>query len=242
MTATILPPAPGYTQILDVVDAAYRLVRGPKDGNAITALDRENGVFALRMMLDTWSVEGLMVPSVVREQFALCCGQVSYLMGPGGDWDTVRPIEILDIRVLFGGIDVPVPVVGYDDYAAVALKNLMVDPPRLAWPDNNYPLQKITFYPIPNSALTITLVSEKPLAEIQGIFDSAAFPPGYLEALTYNLALRLGDEKASTARVAEDCRRFIKARNVRPVTMAVDPALRSRGGGARYNVFSDQGW
>lgn len=233
---TVVPGPQGYTQALDLIDAAYRQVRGVNDTAPITAFERENGLFSLRMMLDEWSANQLTVPAVVREQFTTACGQDVYRMGPDGDWDTARPTLILDMRVNFGGVDLPVALVGYDDYAAIRLKTLSVNPPQVAWPDYAHPLCNVTLYPVPGAALTITTVSEKPLQDVRGMFDKMEFPPGYEAAIVHNLALRLGAQDALTATVAANALRQLKARNQRKTTLGMDPML--RGNGRRFDIRS----
>lgn len=234
---TIVPDQTGYTAALDMVDAAYRLVRGVGNTDPINGMDRENAFFLLNLMLDEWGAETLMVPAVVREQFTTCCGQSLYSMGPHGDWDTVRPTLIRDMRVNFGGVDLPVRVIGFDDYQTIGLKTLTTNPPQVAWPDYGWPLCNIRIYPVPGAELTITTICEKPIAEMRGMFDRVSFPPGYQSAIVYNLALRLGAVDATTATIAASAKRQIKARNQRQTTLSVDPALRGRAG--RYNILSD---
>lgn len=233
----IIPDQTGYTSVVDVIDGAFRLVRGVSNTDPITALDRENAFFILSMMVDEWSAESLMVPAVAREEFETCCAQTTYLMGPHGDWNTSRPTLIRDMRILFGGVDVPVRVVGYDDYAAVRLKTLQVDPATIAWPDYAHPLCAVHLYPVPASTLTVTVISEKPLADFRGMFDAVRFPPGYESALVYGLSLRLGNQNPVDAQIAANAKRQVKARNARTTTLAMPAPLAGRG--RRYNILSD---
>lgn len=234
----VIPNETGYTKALDLIDAAYRQARGLKNVDPISALDRENAFFILQGMLDAWSAETLMVPAVVRESFPLCCAQSDYLMGPNGDFDTPRPTLIRMMTVNFGGVDLPVKVVGYDDYTAIRLKALTVNPPQYVWPDYGYPLCNLAFYPVPADALDITVISEKPLADLRGMMDEVAFPPAYRDAIVYNLALRLGDQSPLTVQIAANAKRQVKARNRRQTTLQVDPMLR-RGRRGSYNIYSD---
>lgn len=59
-------------------------------------LDWLNG---LRRMLDGWSYEELMIPFRTVETFTLD-GNQSYTIGPGGDWNTQRPLSIVDLRIV----------------------------------------------------------------------------------------------------------------------------------------------
>lgn len=241
---TISVPQQGYTKALDIIDAAFRLVRGAESEKPITALDRENGWQTLVWMLDMWSAESCMVPSVTRESFQTVAGQSSYLIGPGGDWHTERPTLIRDMRIQFGGVDMPIKIVGYDDYQAIKLKTLTTDPIREAWPDNGHPAVRLYVYPVPASACAVTLISEKPLAGPLGLRGEVSFAPGYMDALVYGLTIRLAEYYGAqlqplTIRRAEVAKRQIKANNRRQSTLQIDPALLGIGTGGRYNIYTD---
>ena len=65
---------------------------------------------------------------VIREQFPLVSGQNPYTIGYGGDFNTSRPMKIIDAYLLLNNGSIPVSypmqVLGYDDYNAVRLKTL----------------------------------------------------------------------------------------------------------------------
>lgn len=229
----------------ELIKGAVRLVGTL--GNDITLTVRESlyPLEALNLLLESWSLESLFVNKVEKELFTLQAGRDPHTWGVGGDFDSARPTRLLSAKIRIpGGVDMDVPALGYDDYAAIRLKSLQNSIPQYIYLDGDYPLANLYIYPVPTAAYEMLFFSEKPLAEAATLNTELSFPPGYLRALKYSLALEIAQEYhvESAARIqinAQQAIAAIKRGNKRITTLEVDPALLSPRG-TRYNIYRDQ--
>ena len=174
-----------------ITDGAYRL---NSILNPSTAQD-DSGLEALNNMISSWSAEGLLVPYNTIESFALAVGKSTYTIGSGGEFDTVRPLRIIDAFIRDSGSDdYPVDVsMTRVEYNAITQKDAEARPTRLYF-DPQYPKGKIYFNYEPDTAETLYLTSEKTITEFAALSTTVDLPAFYKEALVYNLAIRLSQE------------------------------------------------
>ena len=174
-----------------ITDGAYRL---NSILNPSTAQD-DSGLEALNNMISSWSAEGLLVPYNTIESFTLAVGKSTYTIGSGGEFDTVRPLRIIDAFIRDSGSDdYPVDVsMTRVEYNAITQKDAEARPTRLYF-DPQYPKGKIYFNYEPDTAETLYLTSEKTITEFAALSTTVDLPAFYKEALVYNLAIRLSQE------------------------------------------------
>lgn len=239
-----------YTQYtgFDLVKAAMRLIQVSAVDTDLTAAELNDGMQSLNRMIDQWGLEELMLYQVTRETFGLVASQNPYSIGIGGDFDTVRPVKIvgayLTIQTGALPVDYPMQIVEYDDYNAIRLKTLTTNFPSYLYYQPSYPLGQCYIYPIcAVSNESITLTSWKPLPIITDPTAYIELPPGYWEALVFNLAIRIAEEyqfqiRPTTVALAQNSLRLIKRINQRTKTLQTDPALMNTSQ-MRYNIFSD---
>lgn len=166
------------------------------EGEDPGASQLQDAVTTLSMMIDTWSTERLFVSKVAQETFSFVGGQQLYTMGPGGDFDTQRPlfIESVAVRITYNTpqqVDIPCPILNQDQWARLSVKNTQgVFPTRVyaSFDDTNVSLY---FWPVPTTAPQVYITSWKPLVDLNTADLDISLPPGFKEALMYNLALRL---------------------------------------------------
>ena len=60
--------------------------------------------------------------------------------------------------------------------------------------DPSYPDGRVYVVPVPDTALTITLVHDEAFTALASVSTSLSFPPGYERALRYALAVELAPE------------------------------------------------
>jgi len=234
----------------DLIRAAMRLIQVSAVDTDLTASELRDGLESLNRMIDAWALEELMLYQVTRETFPLAASQLSYSVGIGGDFDTVRPTKIVGayLTISTGAIpvDYPMQVIGYDDYNDIRLKTLQTNFPSYCYYEPAFPLGNLYVYPVcAVSNESITLTSWKPLAMIADPTATVSLPPGYWEALVFNLAIRIAEEyqfdiRPTTVALAESALKKIKRLNQRTLTLQTDVALMNTSQ-MRYNVFSD-GW
>ena len=191
---------------------------------------------------------------VIREQFPLVSGQNPYTMGYGGNFNTSRPMKIVDAYLILNNGSIPVSypmqVLNYQDYNAIRLKTLSTNFPNYIYYQPSFPLGEVYIYPIfaPNDPSTqgpayINLTSWKPFDIILDPTAYMSFPPGYWEAIVFNLAVRIAEEyqfdmRATTVQLAVNALKRVKRLNQRTDTLQTDVALMNTSQ-LRYNIYSD---
>lgn len=238
----------------DLIRAAMRLIQVASVDTVLTASELQDGLESLNRMIDSWSLDSLMLYEVVREQFALTSGENPYTIGYGATWDTSRPLKIIDAYLVLNNGSIPVSypmmVMNYDDYNAVRLKTLSTNFPAYLYYQPSFPIAEVYIYPIfaPNDPSTIgpayiNLTSWKPLDIIVDPTAYIELPPGYWEAIVFSLAVRIAEEyqfaiRPQTVALAESAVKRIKRLNTRTPTLQTDTALMNTSQ-MRYNIFSD---
>lgn len=232
----------------DLVKASMRLIQVSAADTDLTAAELSDGIQSLNRMLDQWGVEELMLYQVVRETLPLVASQNPYTIGSNGDLNTIRPTKIVDayLTIQTGSlpVDYPMQVINYDDYNAIRLKTLSTNFPSYLYYEPSFPLGKIYIYPIcAVSSESITITSWKPLWLINDPTCYLELPPGYWEAIVFNLAVRIAEEyqfdiRPTTVALATNALRIIKRMNQRTPTLQTDNALMNTSQ-MRYNIYSD---
>ena len=238
----------------DLIRAAMRLIQVSAVDTDLTASELQDGLESLNRMLDSWSADELTLYQVIREQFPLVSGQNPYTMGYGGDFNTSRPMKIVDAYLILNNGSIPVSypmqVLGYDDYNAVRLKTLSTNFPNYIYYQPSFPIAEVYIYPIfaPNDPATqgpayINLTSWKPFDMVTDPTAYMEYPPGYWEAIVFNLAVRIAEEyqfdmRPTTVQLAVSALKRIKRLNQRTVTLQTDVSLMNTSQ-LRYNIYSD---
>lgn len=231
-----------------LVHSAMRLIQVSAQDTDLTASELQDGIEVLNRMIDQWGVEELMLYQVTRESFSSVANQQMYTIGNGGDFDTIRPTKIIGAYFTLSNgslpVDYPINILGWDDFNAIRLKTLTTNFPMYLYYQPDFPLGKIYIYPLfASSAESLTLTSWKPLGLISDPAATIELPPGYWDAIVFNLAVRMAEEyqfdiRPQTAAIAQNGLRLIKRMNQRVTTLQTDPALMTRNQ-RRYNVYSD---
>ena len=238
----------------DLVRAAMRLIQVSSVDTDLTASELTDGLESLNRMLDSWSLDELMLYEVIRETFPLVANQNPYTIGLGGNWNTVRPMKIVGAYLTLTNsslpVDYPMQVLNYDDYNAIRLKTLSTNFPGYLYYQPSFPIAEAYIYPVyaPNaqsgtSPGTITITSWKPLPIIADPTAYIELPPGYWEAIVFNLAVRIAEEyqfdmRQTTVQLGISALKRLKRMNQRTETLRTDVALMNTSQ-LRYNIYSD---
>ncbi len=200
-------------------------------GYALSATEATDFLPVLNSMLESWSLERLMVYQILQENFTLVAGTAAYTMGSGGDFNTTRPIKIVQAFTRdTGNLDFPIPkILGYSAYDSIILKSVGNTYPQYLFNDYANPLSTIRLYPRPIAGLNLYLDSWKQLQSF-AIDDALALPPGYQSAIEWNLCIELADEygrdpTANMRRNATNYKATVKRINQPMTTLMVDPGL-----------------
>lgn len=159
-------------------------------GETPTSEEVADGLDNLNRMIASWSNDSLLIYARTFENFPLLSGVGDYTIGPGADFDTARPMHIIDAYVRQSTLDYWLNIIPDEQYDAIAYKNIDSIPQVLNY-TAQYPQATIRIFPKPQNSYTLYLRSEKQLTSI-GLNDEVSLPPGWEDALVYNLAVRLG--------------------------------------------------
>lgn len=223
----------------DIVTSALKKIGALAPGESLDASEAVDGLSELNRMLGSWSNEHLLIYSRVREQLALTASDGVYTMGSSGDLNTTRPVAFDEVAILDGTSELPVRIVSLSEWQAIQVKD-SDGTPSVLFDDGGYPLRTLRLYPRPSQAYTLVLWSTKPLTQIATLDTELSLPPGYEDALVYNLAIRLAPEYGKQASIeivtlAVDSKADIKRANHRPRYLRVDAGLLGVGG---FNILT----
>jgi hypothetical protein len=173
---------------LDLINAAGRLIGELRAGRTFSDAENTDMLGALNQMLGEWSEEQFAIYQISRDQLTLT-GLETYTMGPGGTLATTRPTRITAASAqTTAGTSNDVAIVDANAWSArvydIAETGLFVE---LLFPDYAFPLVTLRTWPRPPTG-SLILYSFKPLTEFATLSSVASFPPGYEEAVVYNLA------------------------------------------------------
>lgn len=224
------------TTVRDLIKGSLRLIGALATGETPPAEETSDALMVLNEMIASWSTENLFIPAQTKEVFPLVAGKGSYTMGPGGDFDTTRPIDIRQVMVQENAAspayELPVEIITVDEFARITAKSTTGSISSLAYFEGTAPLETINLYPVPNAAKNIVIYSAKLVASFASINDSIDLPPGYLKALRYGLAVELAPEygresSPSIINGAIESKENIKRQNIKPRYLKCDSATLS---------------
>lgn len=220
----------------DIIKRSLRLINALAAGETPDATQQADCLEALNAMIDAWRNESLMVYALQDESFAVN-GAASYTIGSGGTFNTTRPVKIESAFIRHSGVDYPVAIAGADAWFGIADKTTASDYPDWLYYEPSMSLGKIFLYPIP-SAGTLHLITWVPIAELSAS-TTITLPPGYREALTYQLAMRLGPEYGRAVPVEVAAVGKAAKKDIKRVNFRVPHMETGFDRGSRYNVFAD---
>lgn len=182
-----------------VIDPALRIAGLTKGPGIIPDSDiRGELIPAINRLLGSWNCDGHKIFSTKVEVFDLVAEQVSYTIGPSGNFNTTRPLFIKDANFLFPSDPVvrnPIQIYDSHQWSLQSLQEITGAPPWALWYDARYDLS--------GGLGVIYIVGQAPVdyqlelytwqalkMDFSAVTDVVFFPPGYEEALVTSLALK----------------------------------------------------
>ena len=173
---------------LTVIKAAYRKI----GLSSPTTSELTNGLEAINDMLSMFGADFLF-PYLIRESKALTIGADVYTIGSGGDFNTVRPLQISSVYIRDAADnDFPIRVISAKEYNAISIKGRSGRPTRVYYIPE-YSFAKIIFDYAPDAAYTAHFEFVKNFAEAASTSSTVPLPDEYKAFLTYNLAVQLAE-------------------------------------------------
>lgn len=162
-------------------------------GQSLSAEDAADGLKVLNNMLSFFSTKISLVYTETNEQFNLTNGVISYTLGPGGDFNTVRPTQILAAYIEYAGDSYKLREATANQYAGFEDKD-EVGIPSFYYDDGGFPLRTLRLFSAPFATMVLFLTSIKQLTSFASLNTDIDLPPGYEPMITYNLSTWLAPE------------------------------------------------
>ncbi len=231
-----------------LITGSMRLLGVYAPGETPTAADMQDGLSALNTMLDGWNAERLAIFTITRSEFSLTVNQQVYTVGAGGDFNIARPARIERISIIslnnpVQPLELPMEMLTFYGWQNIPVKDISSTLPLQVYDDGAFPLRNLSYWPIPSTAVDTALYYWTALGAFADLTTDYTFPPGYQEALQYNLAVRLApifgrSTPPEVVVIAESSKAKIKSMNIIPLNMRCDDAL-VPGQGGYYDYRSD---
>lgn len=223
--------------------------------DAIDSIAPQDAAYVLRKLnriLDNWNAERPAVYADAFNTYTLTPSLSPHTIGPSGTWVTTqRPVSIEAALLLYSTSLNPRVGITIRDaawYASLTIPALSTAFPTDLYYEPDWPNGKLFFWPVPSSALQVTLLSRLVLARLQ-LDDAFTLPPGYQDAITLTLCEDIAPtfEKQvapSLAKKAADARDRIFSNNVEiPRLVTQDSGMpTAAGGGNGVNGNYYTGW
>lgn len=221
---------------LDIITRARRLLNAHGVGETLEAELANNGLEALNAMLESLSIDGVMVYATQSNTFNLT-GAQTYTVGTGGTFNMLRPDRIESAFATIGGNDYPLDIIDNAQWNDIFNKNLSSLPSYIKY-DAFTPLGLLSIYP--KATGTITLNTYLPLQVFSTLSTVVALPRGYERMLAYNLALEIAPETGrpvtrEVMMIAASSKSAIQRINLDTPVLTIDPALVFGRGVTGYN-------
>lgn len=236
---------------LSLLQDAFEKIKVYPPGVTINAADSSRGQSVMNQMLDQWSNQSYACFANLEQHFNLVVGKNSYTIGTSGGADIVqaRPLEILKGPGRAYLMDAnnnryPIDVVEQDQWNELGLLTVTTDLPDTLFYDPQFPLGIINIFGTPSAVHPVYFESRLPLATLASLTTAFSVPPGYVQAIKDNVAIKLwpyykqGDPTKSLVDEAADSLAVIKRTNIKRSPSLYDSAVVSKASSS-YNIFSD---
>lgn len=229
--------------VRDLIKSSLKLIGAKGPGDAISADEQADALYVLNEMIDSWKTERLMVPVGTRLEFTLVPGQSVYTIGPTGDFNTTRPMNIENAAIIdesgSPALEIPMDILNKDQWAAIITKQMQGTYPSKLFFLASMPLGQIYIWPAPTEAKKMVIYPLNGLSEFAGVNDLLSnLLPGMRKALRYNLGLELCPEYGIEPSLllikgADEGKDAVKRSNNKPVLMSANAGI---GGGKQFDI------
>ena len=228
----------------DQINRALRLLGVLAEGETASAATANDSLVALNQMIDSWNTERLSVFATQDQVFNWTPGEIKRTLGPSGDFVGNRPI-LLDDATYFRdpqtNVSFGIKFINQQQYDGIAVKTVTSTYPQVMFINNEFPNIEMFIYPRPTRLLEWHFISVEELSQPANLATQLAFPPGYLRAFTYNLAMEIAPEfgvepSEQVKRIAMTSKRNLKRINNPDDVMALPYAIVATR--QRYNIYA----
>ena len=228
----------------DQINRALRLLGVLAEGEVPSAETAQDCMMALNQMIESWNTERLSVFSTQDQIFTWPAGEITRTLGPSGNFVGNRPV-LLDDATYFRdpgtNVSFGIKFINQQQYDGIAVKTVTSTYPQVIFVNNTFPDVTMTIYPRPTRDLEWHFVSVEELDQPALLTTPLHFPPGYLRAFAYNLAMEIAPEfglepSPQVKRIAMTSKRDLKRINNPDDVMALPYAIVATR--QRFNIYA----
>ena len=227
----------------DQINRALRLLGILAEAETPSAAMSQDALMAMQQMIESWNTERLSVFCTEDQVFTWPASLISRTLGPTGDFVGNRPILVDDATYFKApsGVSYGIKMINQQQYNGIAVKTVTSTFPQVMWVNMTFPNIEIYLYPRPTQNLEFHFVSVQELTSPVTLATALHFPPGYLRAFTYNLAMEFAPEfgvepSPQVQRIAMTSKRNLKRINNPDDVMALPYALVANR--QRFNIYA----
>jgi hypothetical protein len=225
------------------INRALRLLGVLAEGETPSAAISQDSMMALNQMIESWNTERLSVFCTQDQVFTWPSGLISRTLGPTGDFVGNRPVLLDDSTYYVGnnGVSYGIKFINQDQYNGIAVKTVTSTFPQVIFVNETFPNVEMYIYPRPTQDLVWHFISVQELSQPATLATSLLFPPGYLRAFVYSLAMELAPEfgvepSPQVKRIAMTAKRNLKRINNPDDVMSLPYAMIANR--QRFNIYA----
>lgn len=180
----------------DQINRALRLLGVLAEGETPSAATSQDALLAMNQMIDSWNTERLSVFATQDQVFSWPAGEIRRTLGPTGDFVGNRPVLVDDATYYRApsGVSYGIKFINQDQYNGIAVKTATSTFPQVIFVNETFPDVEMFIYPKPTQVLEWHFISVEELTQPANLATQLHFPPGYMRAFTYNLAMEIAPE------------------------------------------------
>jgi hypothetical protein len=233
----------------DQINRALRLLGVLAEGETPSAATSQAALAAMQQMIESWNTERLTVFATIDQITNWPVGSINETLGPTGslvrlNGTAVRPILVDDATYYKDpgtGVSYGIKLINQQQYDGIAVKTVTSTYPQVMFVNNTYPDFDIYLYPRPTRLLEFHFISVQELDQPATLATDLLFPPGYLRAFAYNLAMEIAPEfgiepSPQVQRIAMTSKRDLKRINNPDDVMSMPYSLIATR--QRYNIYA----
>jgi len=221
----------------ELVATAFNLLGAGSEGEPITARMYADGTLALNLMIKTWSARPHLWTQT-QGSLTMIANQAAYVL-PG------KPMRVISARRKYvtGGMEIPLRPWSRQEYLDQPNKTNSPSTPVNFYYDPQRDTGTIYLWPAPSDAVAPTITIEydylRRLDDMLASNNNADLPTEWLEAIAYNLAVRLmpqypvndGNQVQLVIAQAQALYEGLKGWDNEPTSIFLQPDYQGWGGG-----------
>lgn len=236
--------------VSDLIQASLEELGVYAPGETIATADQTRAFNALNQFMDVCANHSQLSYAITEQSGPLVIGQSAYTIGSGGNFNMLRPLRIITGPGAAYVQDAnsnnyDVDVVERDRWNMIGDRTTTSQIPTTIFYDPQYPLGIINVFPVPLAAYTLFWDSYLQIGQFAAVGTTIALPPGYIDMLQHNLAVRLGPffKNQPVSQDIKDLARetlaAVKRTNTREVIATFDSEIVARAT-PTYNIYRDR--